>query len=199
MVELRKGTIEDSAVLAPLIFASAPVLLQFLFGKKEMALRFIEHAAKQADGQYSSARHTIASSDNSPIGCMTVWHASMPESFHAGTLTSLHEFLEPSVLSHLIRINPLLEEVFLPPQKEQLCIGHLSVAADHQGCGVGRKLIAHAIKLAKNSLLNSIVLDVEDSNEQAISFYHACGFIEITKSRFSPTEQNFVRMEFRLN
>ena len=130
---------------------------------------------------------------------MTVWHANMPESFRAGTLASLTKFLEPSVLSHLIRINPLLEEVFLAPKHDQLCIGHLSVSAEHQGQGIGRKLIAHAIKLAKQSLLNSIVLDVEDSNEQAISFYHACGFIEITETKFSPTAQTFVRMEFRLH
>lgn len=199
MIEVRKGTPDDSSSLAPLVLASAPVLLQFLFGSKVIAERFIEHAAEQADGQYSSSRHIIASDDNLPIACMTVWHANMPESFRAGTLKSLTEFLEPSVLSHLIRVNPLLEEVFLAPQNDQLCIGHLAVSAEHQGQGIGRKLIAHAIKLAKQSLLNSIVLDVEDSNEQAISFYHACGFIEITESKFSPTEQTFVRMEFRLN
>lgn len=55
-------------------------------------------------------------------------------------------------------------------------IGGIFVAPDQQGQGIGRKLIGHAI--ARKGALS---LEVYTQNEQAVMFYTALGFREVSR------------------
>lgn len=57
-------------------------------------------------------------------------------------------------------------------------IGGLFVAPQSQGQGVGRALVAHALKL-KDELL----LEVYTENAQAVNFYKSLGFKELSKRK----------------
>ncbi|MGY6703329.1 GNAT family N-acetyltransferase [Roseinatronobacter sp.] len=55
-------------------------------------------------------------------------------------------------------------------------IGGLFIAPERQGLGAGRKLVAHA--LAQKGALS---LEVYTANEQAVRFYSALGFSEVSR------------------
>lgn len=55
-------------------------------------------------------------------------------------------------------------------------VGGLFIAPDHQGLGIGRTLIGHALELK-----GELQLDVYTANEQAVAFYKALGFVEVSR------------------
>ncbi|WP_395338734.1 GNAT family N-acetyltransferase [Ningiella sp. W23] len=200
MTTIRKGQASDSKVLASLILSSAEPLLPYIFGSRQAAYEYLCLAGKEVDGQYSSARHYVAETRTLPSnqevkGCMSLWHHEMPSSFHQATVTSLSNHLCAQQLKHIISINDALARLFLPPSDTQLCIGHLAVANECQGEGIGGQLIAHAVECAKNMSKSVLVLDVDVQNHQAVGFYEKHGFSALDTRHFAPTQQSFIRME----
>ncbi len=100
-----------------------------------------------------------------------------------------HSFIgEP----RLIEQRQMIEEEYLPNAETSVAclnqevvgfisllgsfIGGIFIAPDRQGFGVGRKLIAHT--LARKGELS---LEVYTANEQAVRFYRALGFNEVSR------------------
>jgi len=73
-------------------------------------------------------------------------------------------------------------------------IGGIFVAPDQHGRGIGRKLITHAVDRK-----GELSLEVYTENEQAMRFYTALGFFEV--SRRATDDQGFpfenVRLRFK--
>lgn len=202
MICLRQGRKDDAFALSRLIYSSAPDLLPYLFDGEANALSYLMKACGGADGQYSASRHTLATVNvkgaQKCLACMTLWSNDMPASFHVATLNSLTDFLSHSQIQHLLNINPLLSQVFRAPLKHQLCIGHLAVDKDNKGQGIGKKLIAYAIKQARLMSKTTLVLDVDKQNDEALNFYLNCNFKSVTESVFKPSDQTFLRLHYRL-
>lgn len=198
MIALRAGTELDAGALAPLIFSSATVLLPYLFKSHHSAIQYILQAAKQPDGQYSASRHQLATDGKQVLGCITLWDDQLPKSFHAYTLKSLTQFLQPGQIAHLLSNNERISSVFLAPQSRQVCVGHLAVLETHRGLGIGKKLIAYAIEQAKKYNKEQLILDVDSTNEQALRFYEGLGFMRQSNNFFAPTNQGFYRMQCTL-
>lgn len=205
MICLRQGRIDDAFALSRLIYSSAPDLLPYLFDGEANALSYLMKACGGDDGQYSASRHTIAVGNTKGamnvekcLACMTLWSNDMPASFHVATLNSLTEFLSHSQIQHLLNINPILSQVFRAPLAHQLCIGHLAVDKDNKGQGIGKKLIAYAIKQARLMSKTTIVLDVDNQNDEALSFYSNCNFTSVNETVFKPSCQTFLRLHYCL-
>lgn len=199
MILLNQGTPKDAKSLANLVLSSAPLLLPYLFGSAEQTIHFIERAGARADGQYSASRHHLAFDNDTAVGSITLWSNDLPASFHQHTLKCLSDFLDADQIAHLVSTNDYIAKVFAPPTNEQLCIGHLAVLEDYQGMGIGKKLIAHSLQVAKRLDKAQVVLDVDATNEQALSFYLGNGFNIYAKTNFSPTKQQFLRMHYSLS
>ncbi len=198
MITIRKGLMPDGDALATLIFSSAPELLPYLFGSEQAARTYIAQASQRPDGQYSVYRHQVAEQGDDVVGCMTLWDNQLSVLFNQHTLQSLVDLLSEHQVKHLVSINNNIAQVFRPPASNQLCIGHLAVMPIYRGLGVGTKLIAYAIKRAKASSKNQLVLDVDSKNDDAISFYLGLGFEILNSTDFTPTDQCFYRMFYRL-
>lgn len=196
MILLKQGRAEDAKSLANLVLSSAPILLPYLFGDKHQALQFIQRAGEREDGQYSASRHHLAFDKDKAVASVTLWSNSLPASFHHHTLKCLSDFLHADQIAHLVSTNDYIAKVFLPPSDTQLCVGHLAVLEDYQGMGIGKKLIAHSLQVAKRQGKKQLVLDVDANNEQALSFYLGVGFNVQTKASFLPTSQEFLRMYY---
>ncbi len=198
MLEIKQGTIQYTDGIVPLILASAPELLAYIFGSTEKAASFLAHAVKQNDGQFSAVRHKIAIMDNKLVGCVSIWHTDMPPNFHDATLKSIATFLSPEQMAHVIAINPLLVTLFPPPTLDELCFGHLSVRPDYQGVGVASKLLSYIVRQAKYLKKNTIVLDVDECNQDALAFYEKWHFKTIERALFEPTRQHFLRLNLKV-
>ena len=92
----------------------------------------------------------------------------------------------------LIEQRRLIEEEYLPKAETSVAclegevvgflsllgsfIGGIFIAPNRQGLGVGRKLIAHALNRT-----GELSLEVYTANEQAVRFYSALGFREVSR------------------
>jgi ribosomal protein S18 acetylase RimI-like enzyme len=53
----------------------------------------------------------------------------------------------------------------------------MGILPDYRGRGLGRRLVAQAIRAARQSGIERVELEVFSSNERAIAFYQASGFV----------------------
>ncbi|MBT1451443.1 GNAT family N-acetyltransferase [Glaciecola sp. XM2] len=194
MLELRAGIVQDAPRLVPLILASAPTLLPFLFLSRANAQAYLQLACAQDDGQYSATRHHVACNGKDVIGCMSLWHSNMPDVFRDATIRSLRAYLSPSQIAHVLKVNHALVSTFPAPLDDEICIGHFSVSPHWQGQQVGSQLMAYAIEIANVRDKAYLVLDVAEQNHRAIRFYQQWEFAVVHKSETPINDQHFLRM-----
>ena len=126
-------------------------------------------------------------------------------------------WLDASLMAHpfigerqLIEQRQLIEEKYLPNAETWVAcrmgepvgfislldtfIGAIFVAPGQQGQGIGRKLIAHAM-VRKGELS----LEVFTQNEQAVRFYTALGFLEVSRRSADDEGLPFENAHLRLN
>jgi ribosomal protein S18 acetylase RimI-like enzyme len=169
--------------------------MDFLFGSSEQqAISYLTSACRVSDGQYSAVRHYLAHADDKVLACMSLWHSNMPSTFHLGTIDSLTRFLRPAQIAHIVNCNDALQVVFKPPASDEVCLGHFAVAPDWQRKNIASNLMAFVVRQANRKNKKRIVLDVDASNETAISFYQKWDFAVKSKSAYEPTNQRFLRM-----
>lgn len=68
---------------------------------------------------------------------------------------------------------------------------NIAVRRDLQGQGVGRLLLTHAVELARDHGLHSILLEVRPSNDRAVTVYERFGFAGIgVRKGYYPAADN---------
>lgn len=72
-------------------------------------------------------------------------------------------------------------------------VGGLFIAPGHQGMGIGRALVAHAL-----SLKGELLLEVYIANTQALGFYKSLGFAELSRRATDDEGQPFENVRMRL-
>lgn len=72
-------------------------------------------------------------------------------------------------------------------------VGGLFVAPCHQGQGIGRRLVAHAL-----ALRGELQLEVYTENAGAVAFYRSLGFEELSRSPFDAEGYPFENARMRL-
>jgi ribosomal-protein-alanine N-acetyltransferase len=60
---------------------------------------------------------------------------------------------------------------------------NIAVRRDLQGAGIGRLLLDHAVSLAREQNMQSILLEVRPSNDRAVEVYERYGFMGIATRR----------------
>jgi GNAT superfamily N-acetyltransferase len=65
-----------------------------------------------------------------------------------------------------------------------LYLTSMFVAVEHQGEGIGRRLLQEAVKIAREWPANAIRLDAFDAKAGAGDFYAKCGFREVRRAKY---------------
>ena len=66
---------------------------------------------------------------------------------------------------------------------DQLEVANFAVSPDHRSKGIGEKLMKRILSEAKERGYKSIVLNVRESNQAAISLYTRFGFVEVGRRK----------------
>lgn len=66
--------------------------------------------------------------------------------------------------------------VIVPLTKETVEIKNIAVHEDKQGCGIGKKLLLEAIKIAESNGYNFIEIGTGNSSIGQLALYQKCGF-----------------------
>ncbi|MFT6328595.1 MAG: ribosomal protein S18 acetylase RimI-like enzyme [Bermanella sp.] len=194
-MNIQRGDVAQSDVIAELIFASEPRLLSFLFGGEIQCKAYLQQACNQAHGQFSANYHWVACAKNKSIkGICAAWFCVMPTAFQQGTISSLRGLLTPQQIIHLVAYKESLDLCFAPPAPHQICIGHVSIEPSSQRKGIATAFIAQVLHDAKENTKRELILDVDTANTGAFECYLKAGFVETKRNRFEATQQTFSRM-----
>jgi len=183
----RQADQGDAAILAQLIFCSAPVALAATFDINDelSALNYLYANLLTSDGQYGFENHWVTEIDNQVAGCLSMWHSDLPDSFHQATLIKLTCFYGVAHALSVVQASQALQDCIPTPTKHELCIGHLAVLAKYQRQGVATSLLRFANQKALVCGKSVLCLDVESTNSQAIDFYLGRGFTQQSESGIS--------------
>lgn len=166
---------------AQLIYLSGRASLKYLLQPSAhySVIGFIEQAFLQQQGQFGYHNHWCIRQQNQLQAIGSCWHSDLNQAFHQGTLNSLIAYYQPDDLLEVISRNQQLGCIIQPPQRQQLCIGHLAVTAEYRNRELGRHLVKHFANIAKQLGKTELIVDVGQSNRGAIAFYQKVGFTMI--------------------
>ena len=192
-MNIRSACQQDAPLLAKLVYAAGPQVLQSVFGLNQdyNPQDFLLSALHCADGQYGFANHYVAVENEQVLASVCAWHAELSTSFQHATLHSVIEYFGVEHSLEVVARSQVVEHFIPPPQAHEWCIGHLAVLPQHQRQGIASKLLQFMSQLALQNNKTTLSLDVSSNNQGAIEFYLQQGFSlqstsELTKdmSRF---------------
>mgnify|MGYP001293789480 CR=1 FL=1 len=177
---VRSAEDSDGPIAVPLLLTAGEELLVAIFGQgnTSTALNFLHDAWHQRTGQYGYQQHWVAVQDNEVVGLVTCWHSELGVQFDRDTLQSITRFYGSEQALKIIHRSQELTAELSAPVAHELNLGHLAVHSDYQRQGIGRLLIEFIVQQAKSLSKQTLTLDVELQNIEALQFYIALGFTE---------------------
>lgn len=171
---IRPARPEDFKQAAPLIIQAMEDLACSFANTKDpqKAVPLFEHFFQQKANQYSY-EHTLVYEEMGQImGSITFYDGALLPQYRKPFLEYIAEKYEVTDL--------VIEDETAP---KEVYIDTVSVSPNHQGKGIGKKLLAAAINQAKNGNLEKIGLLVDYKNPNAKKLYSALGFESVGKKQ----------------
>lgn len=163
---IRKATFEDSEFIAQYLLLAMEEIIYKFIGERDpkTAYYFLLHFVETENNQYSYQNCFVAEEENEITGAVSVYDGA-----------KLQELRKPVVDYVRLNFNP----DFSPENETQsgeFYIDSLGVSPNHQGKGIGSKMLQFLIDeyVTKNNL--SLGLLVEEENPNAKKLYLKLGF-----------------------
>jgi ribosomal protein S18 acetylase RimI-like enzyme len=184
---IRPARPEDYKQVAPLIVQAMEYLACTFTNttNPQKAYPLFEHFFQQTANQYSF-QHTLVYAEAAEImGSITFYDGQLLPKYRAPFLKYIAEVYKVTDLT--IEDETILGEVY---------IDTLSVYPKHQGKGIGKKLLAAAIKHARQDGHKKIGLLVDFENPNAKRLYVALGFESIGKKQLGNGIYEHLQLKF---
>ena len=163
---VRKATIEDSESIASLLLlAMKEIIYKFIaMEDSKTAYYFLLHFVESEKNQYSYQNCFVAEENDEIIGAVAVYNGG-----------KLQELRKPVIDYVRLNFNPDFD-----PEDEtqigELYIDALGVSPNHQGKGIGSKILQFLIEEFVNKEKETLGLLVEEGNPGAKKLYLKLGF-----------------------
>ncbi|CAA9200458.1 hypothetical protein FLA105534_03105 [Flavobacterium bizetiae] len=163
---IRKATIDDSELIAKyLLLAMEEIIYKFIDERDpKTAYYFLLHFVESENNQYSYQNCFVAEENEEIIGAVSVYDGG-----------KLHELRKPIVDYVRLNFNP----DFSPEnetQSDEFYIDSLGVSPNHQGKGIGSKMLQFLIEEFVTKNKQTLGLLVEEENPGAKKLYLKLGF-----------------------
>jgi ribosomal protein S18 acetylase RimI-like enzyme len=163
---IRKATIDDSELIAKyLLLAMEEIIYKFIDERNpKTAYYFLLHFVESENNQYSYQNCFVAQENEEIIGAVSVYDGG-----------KLQELRKPIVDYVRLNFNP----DFSPENETQageFYIDSLGVSPNHQGKGIGSKLLQFLIEEFVTKNKQTLGLLVEEENPGAKKLYLKLGF-----------------------
>jgi len=87
--------------------------------------------------------------------------------------------------------NEVIGYAVIMPAVDEVQLLNISIAAEHQRRGLGRKLLLELFAVARGMGMRRMLLEVRPTNVAALGLYRAIGFCEIGRRRgYYPSDNN---------
>lgn len=189
---IRGACQHDAPLLAKLIYASGPQLIESVFGfnQHHNAQNFLLSAANHENGQYGFANHFVALENEQVLASVCPWHTELSASFGQATLQSVVQYFGLEYSLEVVARSQIIKHFISPPLSHEWCIGHFAVFPQYRRQGVATRLLQFMTELAQNSGKTTLSLHVAADNHSAIQFYQQQGFSLHSTAELSTEMQN---------
>ncbi|MGI9288323.1 MAG: GNAT family N-acetyltransferase [Pseudomonadales bacterium] len=177
-LEFRPCTRDDSAVAIPLMFSAGPEAFRYVFSVEyqDQAFDFLHHAFLRGGGEFGYRGHLLAEEDGKPVALVGVWHPKENMTYTLDAVKQIFAYYGPAKGLIVVIRGLRFEKIVSPPRKGTLCLHNLGVARELRGKGIGGKVIDHFFELARKRGVDTISLDVAETNPRAKALYERMGF-----------------------
>ena len=171
MMAIRPPEPSESDVVSELILQSDCGLLTELFGAEVRLL--LSHLQSKPSNPYSSANTVVIADDASPpsvVGALVGSRADAAHRSNLHTAALLFGWYGPGVVARFVRLaraGRALEGL----EPSDFYLSHIAVLPAHRGRGAGGELLRAGEERARQQGARRLVLDVEENNDRARSFY----------------------------
>lgn len=163
---IRKATIEDSESIATfLLLAMEEIIYKFIgMNDHKTAYYFLLHFVELEKNQYSYQNCFVAEENNEIIGAVSVYNGGMLQELRQTIIDYVRLNFNPD-------FNPENET-----QRGEFYIDALGVSPNHQGKGIGSKMLQFLIEEFVTKDKEILGLLVEEENPGAKKLYLKLGF-----------------------
>lgn len=181
---LRPGRPEDAGVAARLIYLTMRRVADYLFGRRERALRAFENLFRRADTRFSHSWATVAVVEGRVVGLLLAAPAASLDRTAWPTARALAADLGLRGMTAFVwRSLWLLGLEASDP--EDCWVAHLAVLPAYQARGLGGALLRQAEAQARLHGSPRVALVVEMGDERVRAFYERRGY-RVTLVRRTP-------------
>lgn len=163
---IRKAAASDSKYIAPiLLLAMEDIIYKFICKDDyNSALEFLQHFVETENNQYSYQNCFVAEENNEIIGAVNIYNGS-----------DLEALRMPIVDYVRTNFNPEFDPEF-ETRAGEFYIDSLGVNPNHQGKGIGSKILQFLIAKYVSKNKQTLGLLVEEDNPLAKNLYLKLGF-----------------------
>ncbi|MCD9577300.1 GNAT family N-acetyltransferase [Flavobacterium soyae] len=165
-MNIRKANISDSKYIAPILLLAMEDIIYKFIAKKDYAAAkdFLQYFVERENNQYSYQNCFVAEADSEITGAVNIYNGSDIEE------------LRTSIIKHVrTNFNPEFD-----PEPEtragEFYIDSLGVNPNHQGKGIGSKILRFLIAEYVHKNKQTLGLLVEEDNPLAKNLYLKLGF-----------------------
>lgn len=184
---IRKAKIEESEIIASLIFLAMEDILYTFIGErsKEKAIHFLASLIREESNQYSYENCWVAESENTILAAAIIYDGA-----------DLAKLREP--VAHRIRL--MFDKPFAPEDETQSgeqYIDCVAVAPNQQGKGIGSKVFRFLIEEYVEKQKQTVGLLVDKNNPEAKKLYLKLGFELVGEKTLAG--QHMEHLQFKVN
>ena len=163
---IRKAKISDAAFIAPILLLAMEDIVYKFLAKKDYASakNFLEYFIERENNQYSYQNCFVAEENGEIIGAVNVYNGS--------DIEALRNPIIEYVRAHY---NPKFDPEF-ETRAGEFYIDSLGVNPNHQGKGIGSKILQFLIAEYVHKNKQTLGLLVEEDNPLAKNLYLKLGF-----------------------
>ncbi|MEM7115559.1 MAG: GNAT family N-acetyltransferase [Chloroflexota bacterium] len=194
-LKIRPAVPHDVDAAVPLIYSSGPDAFEFVFAHEKTgdAQAFLRAAFVHGQGEFGYLNHVVVEQNGEIVGSGAAFSGQDMLGFTIAAAGQMFRFYGLSTALGIIRRGLQIEQILVPPRKQELCIAHLGVKPECRGTGVGTKLIDYLLAEGKKLGRETAVLDVSTHNPRAEALYSRLGFV-VTKEIVSTYQNRYGRV-----
>jgi ribosomal protein S18 acetylase RimI-like enzyme len=172
---VRPACPSDAVSAAPLTYASGPAYFDYCFGR-ETALAFLEHAFRSNLGIYSHQCHVVVCVDDQVVASGVFYDGREVSRLTLESGLLFLRYFGPLPAMAVTRRTLQIAHLMPSPKAGEEYVGHLGVADEQRGRGLGTLLLSHQLDVARGKQCRTCILDVAEDNPRAQRLYERLGF-----------------------
>ncbi|MEA1993867.1 MAG: GNAT family N-acetyltransferase [Euryarchaeota archaeon] len=183
---IKKVERQDYLEASELIYDTSTSLSTFLFGGREKSIPKIQTLIAMGDNSFGHETIYGYYQEKELVGLYNGYTGEKKKRYDSVDLRAFARALGIVKAAELVAKSPILNRLLTSDvENDEFYLSNLIVNTAFRRRSIGRSLLQHAIETAKEKGSTAVILDVNTTNEGAITLYKKMGFI-ITKKKGIP-------------